>query len=26
LHRILQFLAHDNYKLLAVALPHSPTA
>jgi AraC-like DNA-binding protein len=25
-HRILQFLARDNYKLLAVALPHTPTA
>jgi AraC-like DNA-binding protein len=26
LHRILQFLGRDNYKLLAVALPHAPTA
>jgi AraC-like DNA-binding protein len=26
LHRILQFLARDNYKLIAVALPHTPTA
>jgi AraC-like DNA-binding protein len=26
LHRILQFLARDNYKLLAVALPHTPAA
>lgn len=26
LHRILQFLARDEYRLLAVALPHAPTA